>query len=103
MDQAMLEWKSQYACRRKQNRAVGTALQLDRSLLNKKGQDSDRCLCIAERLPGILMNARENRKGRNSIVWLKEPISQHYNAANDIEIKKGKNQLYHFFHVFFFY
>jgi hypothetical protein len=34
--------------------------------------------------------ASEKRKGRTSIAWLKERISQHYTMAKDTEVDKGK-------------
>jgi hypothetical protein len=37
--------------------------------------------------------ASEKRKGRTSIAWLKERISQHYSTAKDTEVDKGKHAI----------
>jgi hypothetical protein len=34
--------------------------------------------------------ASQRRKGRTSIAWLKERISQHYTTAKEMETQKGK-------------
>jgi hypothetical protein len=37
--------------------------------------------------------AAEKHKGRTSIAWLKERISQHYTMAKDTEVEKGKHSI----------
>jgi hypothetical protein len=37
--------------------------------------------------------ASEKRKGRTSIAWLKERISQHYTMGKDTEVDKGKHSI----------
>jgi ribonuclease HI len=45
----------------------------------------------ADQLAG--MAASEKQKGRTSITWLKERISQHYTMAKDTEVDKGKHSI----------